>query len=135
MTREAPNMLVCVVGLKIYPINQVSELQILHENLYRQAPLISNTHLRSVSPSATVFRFNALLGIIWIRLGRCSATILPRSQRFVQNFTNSPLPTTETTTTSKSVFALQCTWTWSAFALQCTLDHSSEAKATGQVDT
>jgi hypothetical protein len=30
MSREAPNMLVCDVRLKIYPINQVPELQILH---------------------------------------------------------------------------------------------------------
>ncbi|KAL5651991.1 hypothetical protein ACJX0J_037449, partial [Zea mays] len=39
----------------------------LRQDLAVDTPLISNTHLRSVSPSATVLLFKAFLEIIWIK--------------------------------------------------------------------
>lgn len=84
-----------------------------------RAPLISETHLWSVSPCATVLCFKALFEINLIKVGQHSATVLPRSQQLVQTFTVSPLPTTDTTATSKRAFALRLTWAWS-------LDHGLE---------
>jgi hypothetical protein len=67
---------------------------------------MSETHLGFCKPWATVLCLLTLLGIKRNKLGVHSATVLPCSQRSVQNLVDSPFPTVVTTATLHSASAL-----------------------------
>lgn len=58
-----------------------------------KAPLILATQLLFCKACTIIRCFKALLGMTLIRLGACTAIVLPKSQRSSQNLVEVPLPT------------------------------------------
>jgi hypothetical protein len=75
-----------------------------------KAPLILATQLLFCKAWTIIRCFKALLGMTLIRLGACTAIVLPKSQRSSQNLVQVPLPFTNCVLYSNTMECLGNTW-------------------------